>query len=165
MHHCTTLPPSFYIFCMKNVLYTYMYMYNVCMQMNAGFVWGRKNEGEVICAWQREGCICSVWHTVLSLQQLGHSVGTCAKGQNSLSVSVASYWKLIDRRAPLCLCLSLMTLCACACIKLTGWHGTHRVKCVEVGFSTEKRHSFVKLSPIHWCIYTLILFTISHSYK
>lgn len=35
----------FFCFAMKNVLYTYMYT-DVCMQMNAGFVSGRKSKSE-----------------------------------------------------------------------------------------------------------------------
>lgn len=104
--------------------YTQMYvcrwMLGLCQEERARGR-DRKNEGEVICAWQRLGCICSVWHTVLSLQQLGHSLGTCAKGQNSLSVScllLNADWQL---GFFVCVCVYVSHLCYSTRMCVSNW--------------------------------------------
>lgn len=101
-------------------MYVCRWMLGLCQEERAR-VRDRKNEGEVICAWQRLGCICSVWHTVLSLQQLGHSLGTCAKGQNSLSVScllLNADWQL---GFFVCVCVYVSHLCYSTRTCVSNW--------------------------------------------
>lgn len=102
----------------------------------------RAREREVICVWQRVACICSVWHTVLSLQKPGHSLGTCAKGQNSLSVSclfVKADWQ--QGLLCVCECVCDFSVSVCQTDRLTETrHTSHEGGCKEVAISTEKRH-------------------------